>query len=346
MFIDITKKPSWLWKIIFIIPFLCSSIAYAQAITNIAVNDDESLLLTAQEKVARLWEIDTGKVIREFSIPEDVFTFRRESKYSGNIYATEFVDNNIVLAGVSSMIYFFDLESGKSSYKLYSGFDSTVMDMCKSPDGKFFAATLGEKGLLIWRLKEEEGELLIHDEDYNNEYVWECGFLENNRLISTSGDGFLRLYDMNFGLIGKLQLPDKTLSSLLSIHPDKEKFVISRGKKWEGFITIGEVKDSKIHLQEDVRKRSINDSNFTRAMCWSADGKYLYWDEYDDEGLASLQIQEIAHPRKRHAIPISSHTILEIYAMKNGNIIVTTNEPGWLLLDKNGNVIQHNASPI
>lgn len=165
-------------------------------------------------------------------------------------------------------------------------------------------------------------------------------------MISTAGDGFLRLYDMNTGLIAKLQLPDKTNTSLLSIHPDKEKFVISRGKKWEGFITTGEVKDSKIHLKEDVRKRRKNDSNFTRAMSWAADGKYLYWDEYDDEGLASLQIQEIDPPGKRHAIPLSSHTILKIYAMKNGNIIVATNEPGWVLLDKNGNIIRHNPSPI
>ena len=69
---------------------LASSIAFGQAITDIAVNDDETLLLTAQGKTAKLWEIATEKVIREFVIPEDDLSLSKGKEFGGKVYAVNF----------------------------------------------------------------------------------------------------------------------------------------------------------------------------------------------------------------------------------------------------------------
>lgn len=109
---------------------------------------DEKLLASGSaDRTVKVWEIQTGKNIRTFEVP-------------GEVYAVAFSPNGRTIAASSflddeSSLFLWDRESGKEERKLYHPGGSWSMHF--SPDGRFLASGgYTDEKLMIWDLQSGE----------------------------------------------------------------------------------------------------------------------------------------------------------------------------------------------
>lgn len=330
----------------FVISLVFSTNAFSQAITHIAVNDDENLLLVAHGKIANLWDINKQKLLYDLKIPVDQ-SF--ENEYAGNIYVADFLGNHILLAGFSDKIYFFDVNSAKPVNKIDVVHNNNIMDICISNDKNHLAA-IGREGLEIWEKKDNEWEFAFSDTDYHKA-TFECEFFKNHKIITTSNDGFIRLYDINFSrigrsrdniLIGKMKMSRDDIPFLLSMHAEKPMFIVNHGNGKDRIdkLTITHIKNDQLIFSENIISQIMNDNDFIRSVFWHSNENLVYFNGNSDEGLHSL-LERDGETGKVKSIFSSPYFISKILKLKNGNIIIATSESAWLLLDKEGTVMQH-----
>src|SRR3569832_100380 len=99
-------------------------------------------------------------------------------------------------------IYLFDVESGAITGRI-TGFDEVVGPLAYSPDGNYLALVLlGRQGLLV--LQTGYYSEIAWDIDYQYKTIGLL-YTPQGGIITTSLDGYVRLYDKDFRLIGRVQ---------------------------------------------------------------------------------------------------------------------------------------------
>lgn len=325
MFIDIARRTFfWLWKAVFVIFFLCSSVSYAGKVIDIAVNDDETLLLTAQGKTAKLWEIATHKLIHEFSIPEDELTRDDAGEFSRNIYAVRFFNNQVVIAGASRGIYFFDVKSKKNAHTIPTEADH-IADICISPNKEFFAAATGFDGMSLWKAK--TWELISSDNNYNGDISTSCAFVEKDKFLVTGVDGYLRLYHSSGGLISKMNF-DTYHPSLVIASPERNKFSLFFENKENLFVGIGTVEPISI-----IQKEQLHMQN-NRTFAFSDDGKFIYTTTVSSSEVNNYAIYKFDADNlilKRKVLSLKKPA-QRIFYLRSKKILIVDDENSWHLV--------------
>ncbi len=127
------------------------------------------LLVTgSDDKTARLWDLQTGGLLRVFRLPIDAGN-------EGKVFAAAISpDGAVVAAGgwtgwdwdKKASIYLFDTSSGQMTGRL-SGLGNVVLDLAFSPDGRYLAAALGGgEGIRLWQKKDGGWHPAGEDRDY------------------------------------------------------------------------------------------------------------------------------------------------------------------------------------
>ena len=93
-----------------------------------------------------------------------------------------------------------------------------------SRDGDYLAATLwGSNGGRVWRTA--DWRLAANDGDYGDSSYW-ADFDGTGRLVITSFDGFIRLYDRDFDLIVKKRSPGGRWPFAAAFSPEGERIAV------------------------------------------------------------------------------------------------------------------------
>ena len=167
-------------------------------ITRIASDSAGRYLVTASEdKTARVWSLADGRLLNTLRIPIG-------SGNEGKLYAVALSpDGNTVALGGwtgwdydgSPSIFLFDRASGRLLRRL-TGQPQGILHLAFSPDGRSLAATLGDQGLRLFALA--DGRLLAEDSAYGaasySAHFSPAASNSDARLVTTSLDGYLRLY--------------------------------------------------------------------------------------------------------------------------------------------------------
>ncbi|HZZ22976.1 MAG TPA: PDZ domain-containing protein [Roseiarcus sp.] len=148
----------------------------------------------SDDRTVRIWSIADGKLLQTIWIPVG-------PESVGVIYAVAISpDGSTIAAGGFTEtrdnehpIYIFDRDSGNLIRRIYGDLPQITTYLTFSPDGRYLAATLGNKnGVRVFDRNKDWREAFRDDQYGGDSYG--AAFARDGRLATVSNDGLIRLY--------------------------------------------------------------------------------------------------------------------------------------------------------
>lgn len=249
---------------------------HTASINSIAVNAQEHYVVTASDdKTARVWDLATGELLQILRPPIG-------EGDEGKLYAVALSPDSIevAVAGYTGdggsrdgHIYFFKRASGRLSRHI-SALPNVIYHLAYSRDGKYLAAALaGGGGIRVYDTADLRE--VARDSAYGADSHW-LDFDALGRLVSSSYDGFIRLYDQQFRLLQKQTMASEPYTVRFS--PDGHKIAV-------GFVdntAVNVLSADDLHLLYAPDTHDVNNGDLG-TVAWSQDGQILYaGGRYDD----------------------------------------------------------------
>lgn len=261
---------------------------HTAAVWRLSVDAQERFLVTAsKDKTARVWDLAGGKLklLQVLRVPMG------NDPFEGQLYTAAISPNgaDIAVGGYtgskderSFAIYIFDRESGGIK-KAIGGLPAEISYLTFFRDGNYLAATLvGKQGLRVYS-SHDWSEVYRDQESYTYDSYW-ADFGPDNRLVTTSYDGNLRLYKPHEGKFQRLLIAPAKKGS----KPATARFSPDGSLLAVGFLDSPQVKvfsgeTLKLLYEPDIR--GIQRGHLAR-LAWSQDGTRLYaGGGFSDQGI-------------------------------------------------------------
>jgi len=247
---------------------------HTATISQIGVDAAERFLLTASDdKTLRLWDLHTGELLNIYRVPIGAGN-------EGKLYSGAISPDGEWVAGAGwtaewddkESIYLFNRTSGQLVKRL-SGLEQVIMHLCFSPDGHYLGATLGGGwGVRVWDTY--DWNRIFKDTHYAGDSSHWCDFDRQNRLVTTSLDGYLRLYaptSDGFSLVTKSDALGDELPVTAVFSPTGDKIAVS----FLASTNINVLEGHDLTLLYAPDTTSIDNGDLS-TVAWSQDGKSLY----------------------------------------------------------------------
>jgi WD40 repeat protein len=304
---------------------------------------NQFIVTGSQDKTARLWELSTGRLVRIFRPPIGEGPV-------GMIFAVAISPDGRTIAcggrtesgeGTSRSAYLFDRESGKLVRRI-GGFPHNILKLAYSKDGKFLLAGMQSNGgIRIYRTSDYS--LVAEDKDYGDAFH-AADFDWNGRLVTTSKDGFVRLYGNDFKLIIKRKAPDSFKPGGVSFSPDGSSIAVTFYDitVLNGRLDVLSGKDLSHQYSPDVK-------GFAKGafgpVCWSPDGKFLYSGKGSWVPFIIRKWSEGGKGSYKN-IGEAEHYFMGILSLKNGGIVFASAFPSLGVFDSNDNKLWNMTPPV
>lgn len=307
---------------------------HAGNIKRIGVDAANRWLVTASEdKTVRLWELPSGRLVHVFRPPIG-------KGNEGKLYAVAISPDGreIACGGWTELdgdsgdtIYLFDRATGRLMKRI-TGLPNVIFHLVYSPDGRYLAACLAEKNNGIRVYRTNDLSLAGEDRNYGSQSD-SADFTHDGRLVTSSQDGYLRLYSRDFRLIAKEKAPGGSQASSVSFSPDGQKIAVGFSDSTKVDVLSGH---NLLYLYSPDTVW-IDVGNISKVS-WSADGDILYGGgRYHDGKGCPVFVWENGGRGKRSSIPGASNTITDIRPLKDGGFIYSAADPVWGAYDRAGN---------
>jgi len=314
-------------------------------IKRIGVDTAERFLVTAShDKTLRLWDLKTGNLLQTYRVPIG-------SGNEGKLYCGAISPDGEWVAGGGwtgyewdnqLSIYLFNRSNGKLIKRLF-GLKNVINHLDFSPDGKYLAASLGgANGIRIWNT--QTWEQIFSDKDYGDRSYW-CNFDSQNRLVTSSYDGYLRLYSPfsdEFSLIEKTSALGGSQPFAAIFSSDGENIAVGFSDSTK--INVLNGNDLSFLYAPDTN--GINNGSLS-TVAWSHDGNRLYAGGKYNLGSG---INPVIHwPQEGQGnytkYQGSLNTIMDIRPLKDNKVVYGSYDPSFGVLDNKGNkIIEQKAS--
>ena len=236
----------------------------------VAVDAGNRYVITgSDDKTVRVWDLATGNPVKILRPPVGSF-------YEGSIYSVALSPDGATIAcggwsmggEIAHNIYLFDRESGRIKGRI-PDVQNVIRHLKFSRDGQYLAAMLGgENGHRVYHIP--SNRLVAAGNDYGDDSFW-GDFDGQNRLITSSYDGFIRLYDRSFGLLAKVKTEAGRKPVAVTFSPDGSK------------VAVGFNDCPKVEVRSGTNlsflyspDTSFADNGNIEIVTWSDDGAYLY----------------------------------------------------------------------
>ena len=282
------------------------------------------LITCSDDKTVRVWQMPEMRLVSVLRVPID-------AGHEGQVYAVAVSpDGRTVAAGgwtgwdwdKKASIYFFDVLSGELLRRL-GGFDNVVNALAWMPDGEHLAVGLqGQAGFRVLRLK--DGKIATADAQYKDDLM-DMDISRRGRIVTTALDGFVRLYDRQFKLIGRRTVPGGNKPISVRFSPDAETIAV-------GFIDVPKIsviaaQDLSFQYHADAGKIA-HQVGFT-SVVWSSDGTLLYASgQHAGEGLNPVYRWKNQGREAPEKIGLTQNRITEIQQMPDNHIAFAAEDPG------------------
>ena len=165
------------------------------------------ILTCSDDKTARLWDGETGNLVRIFRVPA-------EAGNEGKLYACALSPDGRIAAvggwtkaGYDGLgnhnIYLFNTSTGEMIQRL-PGMENVFYDIEFYSNHLFAAALGGANGIRVFKKTGAEFSLYKKDADYGDD-SYNIAFDSRGRLASVCSDGYIRLYDSDFNPIKRVK---------------------------------------------------------------------------------------------------------------------------------------------
>ncbi|WP_089727260.1 caspase family protein [Candidatus Thiosymbion oneisti] len=305
---------------------------HTAAIRCIAVDRAERFLVTgSDDKTARIWSLPAGDLLRTLRLPIG-------EGNEGKIYAVAISpDGQTVAVGGwtrfqwedAHSIYLFDRQSGQLRRRL-TGLPNVIHHLDWSPDGRYLAAGLhGPNGIRVY--SSQDWEQRFQDRDYGDS-SYSAHFDGRGRLVTTSYDGYLRLYDERFRLVAKQKASGGERPFLARFSPDGKRIAV--GFHDTTAVDVLSATDLGFLYRPDTS--GVGNGNLM-SVAWSQDGLYLYaGGRYNRDGNYFILRWNRAGRGGVTELPAAKNTLMDLRHLSDGGLVFGTFDPAWGLLDARG----------
>lgn len=302
-------------------------------IVKIATDSAGRFLVTGSaDKTVRVWDPATGNLLRTLRPPLGAET-------EGIVFAVAMSpDGRLVAAsGMTGYqwahkfsIYLFDRESGKLVQRL-GELPSAAYHLSFSPDGRKLAAVLlDSKGVQLFRTA--DGHRVAWDSSYRNAAIgldWD----PSGRLVTSSWDGYIRLYTGDLQLVEKVKSPSGKEPCAVRFSSDGEKIAV-------GF---HDTTNLDVLASNGLRSLYRPDTGGTpnlnfEVVAWSSDGESLYAAGMNPAtGISLVRRWTDAGRGGFRDLPTGSfNTVAGLSGLPGGRLAFGTSDPAWGVLASDG----------
>ncbi len=299
------------------------------------------LVTGSADKTVRVWDLPTGRLLRVLRPPVG-------KGHEGIIQAVDVSpDGRTVVCGgrtnvseKSYQIYFFDRDNGQLTGRI-SELPGNISFLKYSPDGRHLAVGMGGKaGLRIYATdkKSADGKHLLVEED--SDYaasIRGADFDPAGRLVISSADGFVHLYDREFKLTAVAPTKSGKMPFGVSFSPDGSRIAV--GYYDEPRIDILSGADLRL-VRSSPPSTSRSRLSRLMAVAWSQDGRFVYaggeYREKQRNVIVRWVSETLDQPQYLPVFPTFTVTILP---MRDGRIAYASTSGDFVLMDPDGNKI-------
>lgn len=320
---------------------------HTATIRRVGVDSKGKMLATASDdKTVRLWELPSGRLIN---------TIRPHigSGNEGKIYAVDLSpDGSIVACGGWSSegdndIFVFSTVNGRMVTRV-SGIPNVINHLAFSSDGTLLAASLGGAGgVRVFGVAGDKSNLklrlLAQDMDYSDQSYGAHISPDRTRLVTSSLDGFIRLYDiskLNFKPNDVSNNQPTLLNPAITYQAKKVKKPYSVKYSADGRkIAVGYANADKIDvlnskdlkpILRDVPQKGL--PGIMPSVAWSQDGTQLLLGGSGDEAFTTPLMSGLDAKGVSIAFPIAfdaRNVISDIISLPDGTFVYSSHEPSF-----------------
>jgi WD40 repeat protein len=231
----------------------------------------DRIFTASDDKTVRVWQLPKGRLVRVLRVPI-------AAGFEGRLYVVDIhPDGRTVAAGGwtgwdfdgKASIYLFDVDSGELVRRI-SGFPDTIGTLAFSPDGGHLVVGLqGAKGLRV--LRTSDYAEVKQDTEYGDR-ILDLGFAPDGRLVAASLDGYIRLYDQRYQLIGRRKTTTGQQPLSIKFSPNGRFIGVGFSDLAPPAIYLA----ADLTLSHSVDASSIRDQRRLQNIQWSDTGDAFY----------------------------------------------------------------------
>jgi WD40 repeat protein len=314
---------------------------HTAVIHGLAVSADGARIATASfDGTVRIWSLPTLELLRTIRMPVG-------GGIEGAVYSVSFSPdgNTLVTSGWTGgwdgkdapwCFYVIDLND-RDIRQTVCDLPRRVNHLTYSRDGKYLAIALKlTGGVRVYRTS--DFKLIASDNQYGDACDW-VEFDPAGRMITSSFDGKIRIYDQSFRLIASKTMPEGRKPDGLSVSPDGARIAVGyfepegNDPLWSPAVDVISAEDLSILFRPDLR--GIDNGALWR-VAWSADGKALYAGGTWKKG-SKFQIRRWADGGKGKPFdfPAASSRVLRMAALPTGGVVFLGEVPYIGILGSN-----------
>ena len=307
-----------------------NSAMHTAPIRRIATDAQQRWLVTASDdKSIRLWDAKTGDWLKTYRLPS-------EPGHVGRAYAVAMSPDgkSIAVGGFTGRysgehnLYFFDRESGELVDRI-GELPNVIFHLSYSPKGRYLVATLaGNNGIRVYRTSDYQ--LQAQDKQYSGD-SYGADFDRQGRLVTSSLDGTVRLYNPGFKLIDRFDTQGKSPYGV-AFSPNGDRIAVS----YYNSLTVDIIDSRTMQRLYSADTTDLSGGNLM-TVAWSADGRRLLaGGEYDDGTGRPLLRWSQQGQGTRESWPAADNIIIGIQPLADGGVLVGTGDPTLMRLDASG----------
>lgn len=294
------------------------------AIRRMDVDAAERFVVTASDdKTARVWDVKTGELLQVLRPPMG-------EGNEGKLYAVAISPDGelVAVAGFTGItgfagtesIYIFQRQTGQLQHRI-QGLPNVINHLAFAADGNRLAVALGEGGIRVY----ERGtwDELARDSEYGAD-SYSVDFDSTGRLVSTSWDGYVRLYDKDLKLLQRYQTQGGQRTFFAKFSPDAQQIAVGFDDS-----TDVELLDAKttLKLSYALDTQEIDNGNLG-ILAWSQDGKHIYAGGryWDGQGIPLL-VWDKAVRGQRRIWQAGHNALMDIKPLRDGGVLYASSDP-------------------